>query len=176
MRPAISLVVIALLATLPPCSPARADEVPAEAAPPAGAVASPSADPRVGAQLDELEYRYEVDRDGDYRLTFDLDEGRSQLVYVISAVERFGAHRVREIWAPAYRGEAERFPEEVANRLLEDAQMQKLGGWVKQGDVAMFVVKIAADASTQALDDGIDHAIRAADWMETELTGDTDEF
>ncbi|MBW3550667.1 MAG: hypothetical protein KY442_07555 [Proteobacteria bacterium] len=139
-------------------------------------MASPAADPRIGAQLDERRYRYEVDRDGDYRLTVDLDQGRSQLVYVISAVERFGAHRVREIWAPAYRSDAERFPEEVANRLLEDAQMQKLGGWVKQGDVAMFVIKIAADASTRALDDGIDHAIRAADRMEIELTGGTDEF
>lgn len=63
----------------------------------------------------------------------------------------------------------------VANRLLEDSQDAKMGGWVKQDTTAMFVVKIDADATADQLSDAIDAAIRTADAMELELTK-KDEF
>lgn len=135
----------------------------------------PAADPAIAAQLEALDYEYDVDSDGDYKMTFSLDGGRSQLVYVISQVESFGEHRVREIWSPAYRAPGDSFPAIIANRLLEDSQASKMGGWVKQGDMALFVVKIPADASQGELDDAIDYAIRVADEMELELTTQ-DEF
>jgi len=83
--------------------------------------------------------------------------------------------KVREVWAPAYRASNGAFPEEVANRLLEDSNSSKLGGWVKQGDTAVFVVKLAADATQSQLDDALDFVLRTADQMELELTG-KDEF
>jgi len=134
-----------------------------------------SADPSIAKQLDGLEYKYEVDDDGDYKLAFNMDNGRSQLAFVISAVESFGEMKVREVWAPAYRAINGEFPVDVANRLLEDSQSSKLGGWVKHGDTAVFVVKLAADASSSQLDDAIDFVLRTADQMELELTG-KDEF
>lgn len=143
---------------------------------PSGTQRSAGADATVGQQLDALGYRYNVDKDGDYQLTFELEGERSQLVYVISGVESFGAHRIREIWAPAYRAPGAQIPAEVANRLLEESQTSKLGSWVKQGDMAVFVVKIPADASQQQLDDAIDAATRSADQMEAALTPDKDEF
>ncbi|WP_313275471.1 hypothetical protein [Stenotrophomonas sp.] len=124
----------------------------------------------VGATLDTLEYTYEIDEDGDYKLVFDVEDGRSQLVYVRSAVEEFGSHKIREIWSPGYTSPGKQFPAAVANRLLEDSQDAKLGGWVKQGELAMFVVKVDANASSDALSDAIDAAIRTADAMEKELT------
>lgn len=142
----------------------------------AGTQRSAGGDATIGEQLDALGYRYNVDKDGDYQLTFELDGERSQLVYVLSSVESFGAHRIREIWAPAYRAPGALIPAEVANRLLEDSQTSKLGSWVKQGDMAVFVVKIPADASQQQLDDAIDAATRSADQMEAALTPDKDEF
>lgn len=42
----------------------------------------PVADPLVARHLDSLKYRYEVDEDGDYKMTFDMDDKRGQLVYV----------------------------------------------------------------------------------------------
>jgi hypothetical protein len=134
-----------------------------------------SADPSIAKLLDGLEYKYEVDGDGDYKLGFDMDNGRSQLAFVISAVESFGDMQVREVWAPAYRASSDEFPVAVANRLLEDSQSSKLGGWVKHGDTAVFVVKLAADASRDQLDDALDFVLRTADQMELELTG-KDEF
>src|SRR5262245_46241412 len=92
-----------------------------------------SADPVIGRQLDSLHYQYTVDDEGDYKLTFELDGGRTQLAYVLSSVEKFGEVQVREVWAPAYRAEDGPFPANVANRLLEDSHSSKLGGWVKQG-------------------------------------------
>ena len=142
------------------------------------ATAKNPADPGIRAQLDKLDYQYEVDEDNDYKLVFELegDPARTQLVYVRSPVEDFGEHRVREIWSPAWRTEADAFPAEVANRLLEASHNSKLGAWVKQGNLAVFVVKLPADAGEQMLSDAIDAAIRSADEMEIELSDGKDEF
>jgi len=133
------------------------------------------ADKAVGRALDTLKYTYEVDEDGDYKMVFDMDDGRSQLAFVRSTVEEFGKHRIREIWSPAYNSPGKQFPAAVANRLLEDSQDAKMGAWVKQDQLAMFVVKVDANATPEALSDAIDAAIRTADAMELELT-EQDEY
>lgn len=163
-----------LLATLTLCGAALVGPSAAFAQKPDETVV-PAADARIGRQLKALGYEYDVDQDGDYKMTFSLDNERSQLVYVISRIETFGKHRVREIWSPAYRAKGDTFPAIVANRLLEDSQASKMGGWVKQDDMALFVVKIAANASDAQLDDAVDYAMRVADEMEAELTTQ-DEF
>ncbi|MCX2921206.1 hypothetical protein ORK51_13555 [Stenotrophomonas rhizophila] len=140
----------------------------------AGAHAA-EADKAVGRALDTLKYTYEVDEDGDYKMVFDMDDGRSQLAFVRSTVEEFGKHRIREIWSPAYNSPGKQFPAAVANRLLEDSQDAKMGAWVKQDQLAMFVVKVDANATPEALSDAIDAAVRTADAMELELT-EQDEY
>jgi hypothetical protein len=139
------------------------------------ATAATEADKAVARHLDKLGYTYEVDEDGDYRMVFDVEGDRTQMVYVRSAVEDFGTHNIREIWSPGYSTKTKQFPVAVANRLLEDSQDAKMGGWVKQDTTAMFVVKIDADATADQLSDAIDAAIRTADAMELELTK-KDEF
>lgn len=131
-----------------------------------------AADPdrAVGRLLDGLEYTYEVDEDGDYKLIFDMENDRTQLVFVRSSVETYGSHHIREIWSPGYKSPGPQFPALVGNRLLEDSNASKLGAWVKQGEMAMFVVKIDADASAQVLSDAIDAASKSADAIELELT------
>ena len=140
-----------------------------------GSAAAADADTAVARHLDKLGYTYEVDEDGDYRMVFDVEGDRTQMVYVRSSVEDFGSHNIREIWSPAYSSKTKQFPVAVANRLLEDSQDAKMGGWVKQDTTAMFVVKIDADATADQLSDAIDAAIRTADAMELELTK-KDEF
>jgi len=136
----------------------------------ATAAESSKADAAIARHLEKLGYTYEVDEDGDYQMVFDMDDGRSQLAFVRSTVEEFGKHKIREIWSPGYVSKTAQFPEAVANRMLEDSQDAKMGGWVKQDKTAMFVVKIDADATTDQLSDAIDAAIRTADAMELELT------
>lgn len=132
-------------------------------------------DKAVGRALDTLKYTYEVDEDGDYKMVFDMDDGRSQLAFVRSTVEEFGKHKIREIWSPAYNSPGKQFPAAVANRLLEDSQDAKMGAWVKQDQLAMFVVKVDATPTPEQLSDAIDAAIRTADAMELELT-EQDEY
>ncbi len=127
-------------------------------------------DPAIGRLRDSLEYKYEVDEDGDYRLVFDMEDDRTQLVFVRSSVENYGSHKIREVWSPGYKSPGPQFPALVANRLLEDSQDSKLGSWVKQSDIAMFVVKIDANAKADVLSDAIDAAIKSADAIELELT------
>ena len=137
----------------------------------------PAADKSIQAQLEGLGYEYEVDEDNDYKLVFEIgDAGRSQIVYVLSAVEEYGSHTVREIWSPAYKSDTDSFPAPIANRLLEASQAAKMGSWVKQNRNAVFVVKIRSDASKQELDDAIELAMQLADEMENELTPGQDEL
>ena len=149
------------------------------AGPSAAAKSKPEGDPAVRQLLDKLEYKYSVDEEGDFRLTFALDDkedGRSQLVFVRSPVETYGSHKVREIWSPGYLSATDEFPAKVGNRLLEATQDSKLGAWAKQGRYAVFVVKLAADADASELDDAVEAALRSADEMEAELTPGKDEF
>lgn len=149
------------------------------AAIPAMAAEAGKSDPAVGRLLDQLEYEYEVDEDGDYRLVFEVGgsaEKRSQLVYVRSPVETYGTLRIREIWSPGYKAAGGDFPPEVANRLLAATQDNKIGAWAKQDEYAVFVVKLPADAGAGALEDAIDAAVASADRMEAELTPGKDEL
>lgn len=141
--------------------------------------AKPKPDPAVAAQLKALDYKYEIDDDGDYRLTFDVGEAgkRSQLVFVRSLVEEYAGFKVREVWSPGYKAGADgAFPAAVANRLLEAGMSSKMGGWGKQGPAAIFIVRIPADAGKDALDAAITAAINSADQMEAELTPGKDDL
>ncbi|RYZ70723.1 MAG: hypothetical protein EOP91_12780 [Lysobacteraceae bacterium] len=137
----------------------------------------PGPDARIKAQLDALDYEYDVDEDDDYKMVFKVgDSERSQVVYVRSVVESYGEHHVREIWSFGYVSPTEQFSPALANRLLEASGIAKLGGWVKQGKNAVFVVKLAADASQELLDDALTAALVMADEMEAELTPGQDDL
>lgn len=123
----------------------------------------------VGVILDMLEYIYEVDEDGDYKLVFDVEDGCSQLVYVCLVVEEFGSYKICEIWLLGYIFLGKQFLVVVVNCLFEDFQDVKLGGWVKQGEFVMFVVKVDVNVLFDVLSDVIDVVICIVDVMEKEF-------
>ena len=139
---------------------------------PAAFAATPDA--VVKAQLERKETPYEIDSDGDFAILVRIDDDRTQQVWVRSVVEKTNHQAVREIWSRAYQAEGDAFPARIANELLEHSNTLKLGGWVKNGDSAMMVIKIPADASADVLDVAIDLAAVTADKMELELTGKDD--
>ena len=139
---------------------------------PAAFAATPDA--IVKAQLERKETPYEIDSDGDFAILVRIDDDRTQQVWVRSVVEKTDHQAVREIWSRAYQADGDAFPARIANELLEHSNTLKLGGWVKNGDSAMMVVKIPADASADVLDEAIDLAAVTADKMELELTGKDD--
>jgi hypothetical protein len=138
------------------------------------AVHAATPDSVVRAQLEKKGTPFEVDDDGDFKITVRIDDDRTQLVWVRSVVEETDHLRVREIWSPGYRSEGATFPAAVANDLLERSNNLKLGSWVKQDRTAMLVTKISADASADQLDEAIDLTAVAADAVELDLTGKDD--
>jgi hypothetical protein len=143
----------------------------------AAAKDAPKADPKVKAQLDAAGVKFEVDEEGDYKMVFEMDDKRTQIVFLRAPVETFGQRRIREIWAPAYKAEGSNgIPADVANRLLDATMANKIGAWAKEGDVAVFVVKIDADATGEVLRETIEAAADTADAMENELTPGKDDF
>ncbi len=129
----------------------------------------------VKAQLEAKGVKFEVDADGDFKCIYAVGTtGRTQVVFVRSMSANYGSVKVREIWSPGYQSETEDFPALIANQLLAKSHTVKLGGWVKQGRNAVFVVKIPADASADQLIDGIGAAVESADAIELALTGKDD--
>lgn len=163
MRGAVAALTLALLAPS-----ARAGEVPGSASPGGG-------DPRVRGALDEAGLRYVVDDNQDFQLLFELGDGRSQVVWINSATQAVTPFEVREVWSGAYLARRS-LPRRVANALLVDSYHQKVGAWASWPDrsgrnMAIFVVKIDADAPADALATAVQAVLVVADTMERHLGG-----
>lgn len=139
-----------------------------------GAVLSPSAlaDASVKTRLDSRGIKYEVDADGDYKVTYSYkDEGRTQLVFVSGSTESVGGFKVREVFAPAAK---DGIDGAKALELMGESRSNKIGSWELQGDVLYFVIKLPDSVDATELESAMDIAAQTADNMEIELSGDED--
>jgi hypothetical protein len=130
----------------------------------------------VQRQLDKRKVQYEVDKDGDFKVTYNAGDNRTQLAFIRSATFDYGKLKIREIISAGYRSDTDDFPAKVANRMLAHNNEAKLGAWTKQGRLGVFTSKIPADASDQELIDALELTISLADELEKEFSGDKDEF
>lgn len=134
------------------------------------------ADVRAKALLDDAGLKYTVDDDGDFRLLYEFDDGRSHLVFVNSRTSTFRGMEIREVWAVACQ--TEKLPENVLRRLLEQNGELKLGAWslvaTEGKEAAVFVVQLAADTDTRSMVTALQAVSTMADDMEEELTGEDD--
>jgi hypothetical protein len=140
------------------------------------AVAAGTPDNIVKAQLDSKGIKYKIDKDGDFEIVYKTVGSRTQVAWVRSTVNTYGSLKIREIWSPGYKSDSNDFPVSIANKLLNKNYLATLGAWEAQGDMAVFVVKIPADASADQLVDAVESAVDSADEVEKELTGDKDEY
>jgi len=139
-------------------------------------VGTPKHDRRVARILKGEDISYKIDKDGDFKVTFDVGGGRSQMAFIMSDTSEYRNFEIREIWSIGYRSATDQFPSSVANRLLEETFPKKLGAWAKKDNLAIFMVRVAADADAESLISALKLALEAADEMEEKLTGDKDEF
>lgn len=142
--------------------------------------ASPAAgDQRVKAALDKLGLIYTVSPKGNFKLIYDLEGGRTQQVVVYSVTEVYQDFEIREVTATAYRSNGS-LSAELANRLLDENAIKKLGAWrVFREDPAVYVeyaLQIPADAEGEYLRAAIEFSMVEADRLENELTPGKDEF
>lgn len=139
-----------------------------------GVVLSPvaSADASVATRLDARGIKYEVDGDGDYKVTYSYkSEGRTQLVFVSGGTESVGGFKVREVFAPAAK---DGINGAKAIELMGESRTNKIGSWELQGDVLYFVIKLPDSINASELESAMDIAAQTADNMEIELSGDED--
>ena len=134
-------------------------------------------DTRVEAALAEAGLTYIVD-EGDFRLKYDVADGRSQLVWVASGTARIDQLEIRDVWSIASRGKGVP-PAELAAYLLKENARMILGAWqVNQGPeeyLVVFSAPVVATADASTLQEVIEVVMLSADRIEKELTG-KDEF
>lgn len=136
-----------------------------------------AADGRVARQLTDAGLSYVIDDEGDYRLKFALDDGRSQIAWLASGTWKLGNFEARDAWSIAYRGTGQ-VPPEMANGLLQANAQQTVGAWQVQRSGEEYLVVFSApidvkvDAHTLAL--ALDTVMKTADAMEQALTGRDD--
>ncbi|GIV24233.1 MAG: hypothetical protein KatS3mg025_1892 [Bacteroidia bacterium] len=94
--------------------------------------------------LDKAGLKYEVTEGGDFKLTFNIGDGRSQLVFIEGSMEEMGGQSIVEIWSPGYKG-AE-ISEKTLAYLLVESGKKKVGAWEVMSDndniYAVFMVKV----------------------------------
>ncbi len=142
-----------------------------------GASKSASADPRVRRALQQTDLKYDVDKDGDYKLHFTTEDNRTQLVFIESKTEQWGNMEIRVVRAAAYIGKV-KLTRTKLESLLRDTARRKSGAWelVEAGDtqMAQFTVKMSADCDPDGLKTVVWGVALAADAMEKELTNSDD--
>lgn len=143
----------------------------------ATAVPAAAEDASVEKRLDREGLKYEVDGDGDYKLTFNYSkEGRTQLVFVSGTTQTVSGLTVREVFSPAGRVEKDGIGGKAALELLAASGQLKMGSWEIRGDVLYFVIKVLDSATSSELSSMLDIAAETADDKEIELSGDRDEL
>ena len=121
---------------------------------PAASSAKGKADVRVRRALQSASVKFTEDEDGDFRVQWTLEGGRTHVTFVNSRVCDCGGMELREVWAVGFVA-----PSLDANNLqalLEMNASYKIGAWELQKKRdgkywAVFSVKVSADASGEAL-------------------------
>ncbi len=136
-----------------------------------------AADQAVEARLNARGIAYEIDDDGDYKVTYNYSkDGRSQLVFVGGATETVAGFVIREVFSPAARIQKDGIGGAGALELLAESRKNKLGSWEIDGDVLYFVIKLPDSVNAQELENAMDIAAETADDMELQLSGDRDDL
>lgn len=139
------------------------------------APAAIAADASVEARLKARGLQFEVDADGDYKVTYSYaKENRTQLVFVSGGTEHVSGLSIREVFSPAGRLGADGIDGQQALALLAASRAKKLGSWEVSGDVLYFVIKLPDNVDAAGLEAAMDIAAETADNQEIELSGDKD--
>ena len=138
---------------------------------------SSSGDPRVVAALKAAGLPYTLD-EGDFRIEYDVDNERSQRVWIASETALIDQLEIRDVWSVAGRGKGE-VPAELARKLLAENVRMILGAWqVNQSpDEYLIVYSAQVDAAEDAatLQKVIEVVMFSADRIEKQLS-DKDTF
>lgn len=129
----------------------------------------------VKRRLDQAGMKYEVDKDGDYKVTISFGrEKRTQMVFVSGSTEMLGGMTIRRIFSPAAIIATDGITGNKALELLRESRTNKLGSWEIEGANLYLVVKLPDTLTTAQLQAVMMATASLADDMEIKLSGDRD--
>lgn len=138
-------------------------------------IGATTGDPRVRRLLEQLEWKYTVDSDSDFKILFDMGQGRSQQGFICSKTQSLAGLEIREMFSIGYECDGP-LPATVANLLLQMNSRVKLGAWrairLDSGrHLAMFGAQIAANTDAHTLKTTFLAILGVADEIEKSLCG-----
>ena len=134
-------------------------------------------DNSVKRRLDSVGQRYEVDKDGDFKITFSFTEDkRTQIVFVSGApYDVASGVQVRNIFAPVAKVKEDGIAGKALD-LLKANNGYKIGAYEIEGENMLLSIKIPDNASAAQLLKAVQLAASVADDKEKELSGARDTF
>jgi hypothetical protein len=132
-------------------------------------------DSRVRSALDNAGLKYTITDNGNFKIPFDMGNGRTQVVIVNSKTYEFGGAEIREIFSvAAVVSSKSAFTQNNLFKLLELNETYKIGAWQIHGGespyILQFAIRAGANTSSSILADLIKLAAKTADDMEERLT------
>lgn len=107
--------------------------------------------PQIKKVLEKAGLKYSVDKDGDFKLVFGLENDRSQIVFITSETEQMADQTIVELWSPGFQA-ADNEGAAIWTALLADSQRRKVGAWqavVSEGRIiAVYKAKIPLSSLT----------------------------
>ena len=146
----------------------------------AAAVMSPlptqAEDSSIRRRLDGIGQKYEIDKDGDFKITLSFTEDkRTQIVFVQGEPYEVAGVQVRNIFAPVAKVDEDGVAG-MAVELLKANNGYKIGAYEIEGNFLMLSLKIPESATGDQLQKAIRLAASVADNKEIELSGKRDTF
>lgn len=134
--------------------------------------AAKTGDARVAKALNQMKTEYEVEADGQYKITFGVGKDRSHTAYVVSETDTAYNLEMRGVYALAAISDKP-FAAELISELLQE-NMQSVTSWallkVKDGFAIVNITHVPADADGKRLDAAIQSVLVSADALEQRLS------
>ncbi|MEQ1498641.1 MAG: hypothetical protein ABL914_08250 [Novosphingobium sp.] len=133
-------------------------------------------DNSVKRKLDSMGQKYEIDKDGDFKMTFKFSEdNRTQVVFVSGKVEEAAPLMIRQVFGPVANVEDDNIKSKALD-LLRDNFGLRIGAYEISGDYLIFNVKLHDGASVKELEKAIHLVAGVADEKEKEISGTRDTY
>ena len=140
-----------------------------------GQLSTSVGDPRVRKLLSELEYEFMVvtSNENEFRVSFDLGNGRTQAGFIDSRTSFYGNFEIREISSLVYVGHTLPAQNTLYYILKRNSEL-KIGAYemIFNGTdyVIRFNAKVSADLDSEGLNTILTLVLMTADELEKELT------
>jgi len=135
-------------------------------------------DNSVKRRLDAVGQKYEVDKDGDFKMTFTFTEDkRSQVVFVTGApYDVSGGMQVRNIFAAVAKVDEDNIAGARALELLKNNNEYKIGAYEIESGIVLLSIKVPDSATPEQLKKAVNLAASVADEKEKAFSGTRDTF